>query len=76
MQAAGTPDVPVVCLQAGRAERGTTEWRPMLNRWAADLMAAVPRGKVVVVEEAGHLVQLESPAVVRDTVFEVAQQLP
>ncbi|WP_434443640.1 alpha/beta fold hydrolase [Lentzea sp. E54] len=76
VQEAGTPDVPTVCLQAGLAERGTAKWRPLLNRRAAGLMAAVPRGKMIVVEEAGHLIPQECPAVVRETVFGVIEQLP
>ncbi|WP_052684523.1 alpha/beta fold hydrolase [Lentzea aerocolonigenes] len=76
LQAAGTPDVPTVCLQAGLVERGMTEWRPKFNQWAADLMAAVPRGKMIVVEEAGHLIPQETPAVVRETIFGVVEQLP
>ncbi|MEU0877387.1 alpha/beta hydrolase [Lentzea sp. NPDC005914] len=76
VQAAGTPDVPTVCLQAGLVERGMTAWRPRFNQWAADLMAAVPRGKMIVVEEAGHLIPQETPAVVRETVFGVVEQLP
>ncbi|MEV6235151.1 alpha/beta hydrolase [Lentzea sp. NPDC051838] len=75
LQAVGTPDVPTVCLQAGLVERGMAEWRPKFNQWAADLMAAVPRGKMIVVEEAGHLIPQESPAVVRETVFGVVEQL-
>ncbi|HEX8868252.1 MAG TPA: alpha/beta hydrolase [Lentzea sp.] len=75
LQAEGTPDVPTVCLQAGLVERGMADWRPKFNQWAADLMAAVPRGKMIVVEEAGHLIPQETPAVVRDTVFGVVEQL-
>jgi pimeloyl-ACP methyl ester carboxylesterase len=51
-------------------------WRPVFNQLAADLMDAAPRGKMIVVEEAGHLVPQECPAVVRDTIFGVAEQLP
>jgi pimeloyl-ACP methyl ester carboxylesterase len=76
VQATGTPDVPTVCLQAGLVERGMTKWRPLLNQYAAALMDAAPRGKAIVVEEAGHLIQLETPAVVRETIFGVAEQLP
>ena len=42
----------------------------------ARVMDAAPRGKMIVVEEAGHLIPQESPAVVRDTIFSVAEQLP
>ncbi|SMC77498.1 Pimeloyl-ACP methyl ester carboxylesterase [Lentzea albidocapillata] len=76
VQAAGTPDVPTVCLQAGLVERGMAKWRPLFNRYAADLMDAVPRGRMVVVEDAGHLIPQENPAVVREIVFGVAEQLP
>ncbi|WP_143138870.1 alpha/beta fold hydrolase [Lentzea waywayandensis] len=76
VQATGTPDVPTVCLQAGLVERGMATWRPVLNQHAAGLMDAAPRGKMIVVEEAGHLIPQESPAVVRETIFGVAEQLP
>ncbi|MGW6928967.1 alpha/beta fold hydrolase [Lentzea sp. NPDC054927] len=76
LQDKGTPDVPTVCLQAGLVERGMAEWRPKLNQWAADLMAAVPRGKMIVVEDTGHLIPQENPAVVRETVFGVVERLP
>ncbi|MET9230319.1 alpha/beta hydrolase [Lentzea sp. NPDC003310] len=76
LQAQGTPDVPVVCLQAGLVERGMARWRPLFNEHVADLMAAAPQGEVVVVAGAGHLIPQESPEVVRETVFAVAQRLP
>ncbi|GHH33366.1 alpha/beta fold hydrolase [Lentzea cavernae] len=75
LQEKGTPDVPTVCLQAGLVERGMARWRPRFNQWAADLMDAVPQGKMIVVEGAGHLIPQESPAIVRDTVFEVTERL-
>jgi pimeloyl-ACP methyl ester carboxylesterase len=68
LQAAGTPDVPVICLQGGRIDRGMATTRPLLNRTAADLMAAAPNGKVVIVEQAGHLIPQECPAAVRDAI--------
>ncbi|WP_394619927.1 alpha/beta fold hydrolase [Lentzea sp. JNUCC 0626] len=76
VQANGTPDVPVVSLQAGLVERGMTKWRPLFNQYAQDLMDAAPRGKMVVVEGAGHLIPQESPEIVRETIFGVAEQLP
>jgi hypothetical protein len=76
VQATGTPDVPTICLQAGLVERGMAKWRPVFNQHAADLMDAAPRGRMIVVAEAGHLIPQESPAVVRDTIFGVAEQLP
>lgn len=76
VQAKGTPDVPTVCLQAGLVERGMAKWRPLFNQCAAALMDAAPQGRTIVVEGAGHLVPQEAPAVVRDTVFGVAEQLP
>ncbi|MFD4637741.1 alpha/beta fold hydrolase [Lentzea sp. NPDC058436] len=75
LQEKGTPDVPTVCLQAGLVERGMTKWRPLFNRHTADLMDAAPQGRMIVVEGAGHLIPQESPAVVRETVFGVVEQL-
>lgn len=71
LQAAGTPDVPTVCVQGGRIDRGMAKARPLLNETAAQLMSAVPNGKVVIVEEAGHLVPQECPAPVRDAIRDV-----
>ncbi|MGI5187115.1 alpha/beta fold hydrolase [Promicromonospora sp. CA-289599] len=71
LQAAGTPNVPTVSLQAGRIDRGMAKARPAFNQVATELMAAVPSGRVVVVEETGHLVPQENPAVVRDTILEI-----
>lgn len=71
LQEAGTPDVPTVCLQAGRVERGMKQTRPLLNRVAADLMAARPNGRTVVVEGAGHLLPQENPAAVRAAILDV-----
>ncbi|GLY47282.1 alpha/beta hydrolase [Lentzea sp. NBRC 102530] len=76
VQAKGTPDVPVVSLQAGLVERGMTKWRPLFNQHTQDLMDAAPRGEMVVVERAGHLIPQESPEIVRETIFGVAEQLP
>jgi pimeloyl-ACP methyl ester carboxylesterase len=45
--------------------------RPVFNETAARLMAAVPDGRVVVVEGAGHLVPQERPAEVREAILEV-----
>ncbi|MFC4942854.1 alpha/beta fold hydrolase [Pseudonocardia sp. GCM10023141] len=73
LQAAGTPDVPTVCLQAGRIDRGRAKakGRLLFNRVATELMAAAPDGRVVVVEGAGHLIPQEDPAAVREAVLEV-----
>jgi pimeloyl-ACP methyl ester carboxylesterase len=71
LQDAGTPDVPTVCLQAGRVDRGMKRMRPLLNETAARLMSAVPNGRVTVVEDAGHLIPQENPAAVREAVLEV-----
>jgi pimeloyl-ACP methyl ester carboxylesterase len=71
LQAAGTPDVPTICLQAERVERGMRKLRPLLNRVAAELMDAVPNGRAVVVPGAGHLIPQEQPAVVRDAILAV-----
>jgi len=71
LEAAGTPDVPTICLQAGRVDRGMAMRRPAFNQAATDLMTAVPRGRVVVVEDAGHLIPQERPEAVREAIFEV-----
>jgi len=72
LQTEGTPDVPTICLQAGRVDRGMKKTRPTLNRVATELMAAVPRGRVVIVEGAGHLIPQEQPGAVRDAILAVA----
>lgn len=71
VQAAGTPDVPTVCLQGGRVDRGMATIRPLFNRTVAELMSAAAQGTTVVVDGAGHLVPQERPAVLRDAVLEV-----
>ena len=71
LQDVGTPAVPTVCVHGGRVDRGMTRLRPLLNQTAEQLMAAVPDGRVVVVQEAGHLVPQEQPAAVRDAILEV-----
>jgi len=71
LQDTGTPDVPTTCLQGGRVDRGMATLRPALNRTAAELMAAVPGGQVVVVENAGHLIPQEQPAAVREAIFDL-----
>jgi pimeloyl-ACP methyl ester carboxylesterase len=71
LQAAGTPPVPTTCVQAGLVERGMTTRRPLLNAAAEELMARLPQGKVVVVDESGHLIPQEAPGPVRDAILEV-----
>ncbi|WP_181774160.1 alpha/beta fold hydrolase [Amycolatopsis pittospori] len=71
LQAAGSPDVPTICLQAGRIDRGMSRARPLFNRVATELMAAVPNGRVVVVEKTGHLIPQENPVVVREAIHEI-----
>lgn len=71
LQAAGTPDVPTVCLQAGRVERATAKLRPLWNGTVEKLMAAAPQGKVIVVEGAGHLIPQEQPDAVHTAILGV-----
>jgi pimeloyl-ACP methyl ester carboxylesterase len=71
LQSAGTPPVPTVCLQGGRVDRGMARLRPLFNETAQQLMSAVPEGRVVVVEQAGHLIPQECPAPVREAVLDV-----
>lgn len=73
LQAEGTPSVPTVCVQGGRVDRGMTRLRPILNQTAHELMSAVPDGRCVVVDEAGHLVPQECPGPVRDAVLDVVE---
>jgi pimeloyl-ACP methyl ester carboxylesterase len=47
------------------------EIRPLFNRTAAALMGAVPNGRSIVVEGAGHLLPQERPAIVRTAIVEV-----
>lgn len=75
LQATGTPDVPTICLQGGRIDRGMATLRPLLNRTATELMAAAANGKVVIVEQAGHLIPQECPGPVRDAILEVLAQV-
>lgn len=71
LQNAGTPDVPTICLQAGRIDRGMKKLRPLFNRAASELMAKQPNGRTIVVEGSGHLLPQENPVVVRDAILEV-----
>lgn len=71
LQVSGTPDVPTVCLQGGRVDRGMKKMRPLFNRTATDLMAAVPNGRTIVVEGAGHLIPQENPGAVREAIREI-----
>jgi pimeloyl-ACP methyl ester carboxylesterase len=71
LQDKGTPPVPTVCVQAGRVDRGMKTLRPLFNATAAQLMAAVPQGRVVVVEGAGHLVPQEQPDAVHEAILAV-----
>ncbi|WBQ03382.1 alpha/beta fold hydrolase [Kribbella sp. CA-293567] len=71
LQAAGTPDVPTICLQAGRVDRGMKKRRSAFNEATEALMAAVPNGRVEVVAGAGHLVPQENPAATRDAILEI-----
>lgn len=73
LQALGTPSVPTICLQGGRIDRGMRTLRPLMNRTATELMAAVPQGRVVVVEQAGHLIPQECPDAVREAILEVVE---
>jgi pimeloyl-ACP methyl ester carboxylesterase len=73
LQAEGTPPVPTLCLQGGRVERGMTRLRPLFNETAQRLMSAVPDGRVVVVEEAGHLIPQECPGPVLEAILDVVE---
>lgn len=74
LEESGTPDVPTICVMAGRQERSTAKLRPVFLKAAGELMAAAPQGRLVVAEQAGHLVPQEQPAIVRDAVLEVVER--
>jgi hypothetical protein len=63
--------VPTICLQGGRVETGMAKLRPLWNQTAAELMAAVPRGRMQIVEDSGHLIPVHAPAAVQAAVLEV-----
>ncbi|TDD56855.1 alpha/beta hydrolase [Kribbella antibiotica] len=71
LQTAGTPDVPTICLQAGRVDRGMKERRPVFNQATEKLMAAAPNGRVDVVTGSGHLIPQENPAATRAAILEI-----
>jgi pimeloyl-ACP methyl ester carboxylesterase len=71
LQEAGTPSVPTLCLQGGRVDRGMAKTRPKMNQAAAELMSAVPSGRVVIVDQAGHLIPQECPAAVQAGILDV-----
>jgi pimeloyl-ACP methyl ester carboxylesterase len=71
LQTAGTPDVPTICLQGGRIDRGMKKARPLFNRAAAELTAKMSNGRTIVVEGSGHLLPQENPVVVREAILEV-----
>ncbi|MFD5215995.1 alpha/beta fold hydrolase [Microbacterium sp. NPDC058345] len=71
LEAAGTPDVPTVSLQGGKTTRATAKLRPRWNAIAASLMETVPQGRVIVVDDAGHMIPQERPDVVHEAILEV-----
>lgn len=71
LQDTGTPDVPTLCLQGGRVDRGMATLRPVFNQTVAALMARQPQGRVVVVPEAGHLIRQERPVETADAILSV-----
>ncbi|GAA0928270.1 alpha/beta hydrolase [Kribbella koreensis] len=71
LEAAGTPDVPTICLQAGRVDRGMKKRRPAFNRAAGELMAAIPSGRVEILDGVGHLIPQEDPAATHAAIVEV-----
>lgn len=69
----GLPDVPVVALQGGRVEKGRSaqRFRAGFNAAAQALIDRQPRGRLEIVEGAGHLIPQERPDVVVAAVLEV-----
>jgi len=69
----GLPDVPVVALQGGRVEKSDAarRLREEFNRDAVESLARHPHGRVVVVEDSGHLIPQEQPRAVVTAILEV-----
>jgi pimeloyl-ACP methyl ester carboxylesterase len=67
------PDVPVVVLSAARGfpRRFRTHW----TRLQADLAAAAPRGRHIIVDGLGHQIHRDRPDVVADTILQVITQV-
>lgn len=71
LQADGTPNVPTICLQAGDITRATAKMRARWNAIVEKLMESAPRGRLIVVDGAGHLIPQEKPEPVHDAILEV-----
>jgi len=70
--AAPFPDVPVVVLSAGRGF--PRRFRACWTRLQAELAAAAPQGRHVIVDGTGHNIPRNRPDVVADTILAVAAQ--
>lgn len=66
------PQVPTIVLQGGR-QRGLVErrMRQRQNAAAATIVASMQQGRLVVLEDSGHLITHERPDAVVDAVHEV-----
>jgi hypothetical protein len=66
------PDVPVVVLSAARGfpRRFRAHWTHL----QAELAAAAPQGRHVVVDGSGHQIPMDRPDAVADTILAVATQ--
>jgi pimeloyl-ACP methyl ester carboxylesterase len=73
------PDVPLVVLTASSPEQVSNFKPPLDDRdlWVkshADLAASVPRGRHVLVEDAGHMIFQQNPHAVLDAIAWVVEQ--
>lgn len=74
LELAGLPDVPIIALQGGRMDggRATQRFRTEFNHAAGRLIGRHPHGRMVIVEDSGHLIPQEQPGAVVDAILEVA----
>lgn len=72
LEATPVPDIPVVCVQGARVDRGAARVRAAMNETAARTVEAAPNGKLIMVEGAGHLVPQEQPNAVIEAILSVA----
>lgn len=75
LEQAGLPDVPVIALQGGREEKGRSarRLRSDFNSAARAVIARQPHGRIVIVENAGHLIPQEQPAAVIEAILDVVE---
>lgn len=69
------PDVPVTVLSAASAFPLPRRFRARWTRTQAELAAAAPRGRHVIVDRTGHNIPRARPDAVADAILAVAAQV-